>query len=143
MRKRKEKGRKRQLRRGERGFTLIEIMIVVIVLGILAALVVPRFVGRTKEARVTAAKSDIASLCLSVDLFEADTGDYPDDLSELLSDPGVNGWRGPYIKKLSKDPWDNDYTYSPPSGPTGMYTVTCCGEDGSEGTDDDITNSDL
>jgi general secretion pathway protein G len=117
--------------RGESGFTLIEMMLVVIIIGILASMVVPSFVGRSREARVKAAQGDIASLGVALDLFELDKGKYPGSLGELLT-----GQRK-YIKAgtVPKDPWGSEYIYST-SGQG--YALKSRGPDGVEGTDDDI-----
>ncbi len=126
------------------GFTLIEILIVVIILGILAGLVVPRLAGRTEQARQEAARSDIeGGIALSLDLYEADNGRYPQSLEDLVRKPAdARNWRGPYLKKgIPKDPWGNAYVYRFPGtqNPT-LYDLSSPGPDGQEGTDDDITN---
>ncbi|OGW80663.1 MAG: type II secretion system protein GspG [Omnitrophica bacterium RIFCSPLOWO2_12_FULL_44_17] len=126
------------------GFTLIEVLIVVIILGILASLVVPRLAGRTEEARKQAAQSDIeGGVALALDLYEADLGKYPASLEDLVKKPAdAAKWRGPYLKKgLPKDPWGNAYVYRyPGSQSDGMYDLLSAGSDGEEGTEDDITN---
>jgi general secretion pathway protein G len=87
-------------------------MLVVIIIGVLAAMVMPRLVGRSEQARAAAAKADIESnIATALDLYEMDVGRYPQDLSELMSDKGTSGWRGPYLKKQPKDPWGRDYIY--------------------------------
>jgi general secretion pathway protein G len=117
--------------RGESGFTLIEMMLVVIIIGILASMVVPSFVGRSREARNKAAQGDIASLGVALDLFELDKGRYPGSLGELLTGEQK------YLKAgtVPKDPWGNEYIYS---GSGEAYTLKSRGPDGVEGTDDDI-----
>jgi len=129
--------------RRNRGFTLIEIMLVVIILGVLAAMVVPKLTGRSDEARRSVAKTDIESnLALAIDLYEVDTGAYPTELGDLLLQPGdVSGWKGPYLKKAPKDPWGREYEYRcPGSHNVNSYDLSSKGKDGSEGNDDDITN---
>ena len=126
------------------GFTLIEILIVVIIIGILASLVVPRLAGRTEEARRQAARSDIeGGIALAVDLYDADTGTYPSSVDALVRKPqDVKGWKGPYLKKgLPKDPWGHPYVYRVPgSHNENAYDLFSVGSDGQEGTSDDIVN---
>ena len=122
--------------KAESGFTLIEMMLVVIIIGILASMVVPSFVGRAREARVKAAQGDIANVGVALDLFELDQGRYPSSLSELLTSERK------YIKEagVPRDPWDNEYIYNY-SGQT--YELKSSGPDGIAGTEDDISSSDL
>ncbi|MCX5712168.1 MAG: type II secretion system major pseudopilin GspG [Candidatus Omnitrophica bacterium] len=95
----------------KKAFTLIELMLVVIIIGVLAAMVMPRLVGRSEQARIAAAKADInANIALALDLYEMDNGVYPDSLSQLLQ-KSQNG-KGPYLKRAPKDPWGNDYAYA-------------------------------
>ncbi|MBI4372787.1 MAG: type II secretion system major pseudopilin GspG [Candidatus Omnitrophica bacterium] len=126
------------------GFTLIEILIVVIILGILAALVVPRLAGRSEEARIAAAKADIdGGLSLALDLYEADNGRYPKQLEDLIREPSeAKNWKGPYLKKgLPKDPWSQPYVYRFPGARNPkMFDLFSLGPDGQEGSADDIVN---
>lgn len=127
----------------KKGFTLIEIMLVVIILGVLAAMVVPRLTGRSDEARRSVAKTDIESnLALALDLYETDTGTFPSTLDDLLSAPSdVTSWRGPYLKKKPLDPWGKSYLYKYPGDHNeDSYDLYSAGRDGTEGTQDDITN---
>ena len=127
----------------KKGFTLIEIMLVVIILGILAAMVVPKLTGRSDEARRSVAKTDIQSnLALAIDLYEVDIGEYPSSLDDLMHAPSqVSGWKGPYLKKLPLDPWGRSYIYKfPGSHNTDGYDLASMGKDGVEGGEDDITN---
>lgn len=127
------------------GFTLIEIMLVVIILGVLAAMVVPRLTGRSDEARRSVAKTDIESnLALAIDLYEVDTGAYPDSLEDLLRSPsGSTNWKGPYLKKKPLDPWGRQYVYRyPGQRDQDGYDLSSMGKDGVEGGNDDVTNWD-
>lgn len=126
------------------GFTLIEILLVVIIIGILVSLVAPKLAGRSEEARVQAAKADIdGGVSLALDLYEVDNGRFPDKLTDLVTKAsGADNWRGPYLKKgMPKDPWGNEYIYNYPGShnPSG-YDLFSKGPDKQEGTDDDITN---
>ena len=130
--------------RNEKGFTLIEMLLVVIILSTLAAMIVPRFTGRAEEARVAAARADIhAHLASALDLYELDNGTFPASLDALLTDPGnAKKWRGPYLKqrKNLNDPWGRPYTYRCPGTNNPDYDLSSAGPDGQDGTADDITN---
>ena len=134
-----------------KAFTLIEIMLVVIIIGILVAMVVPNFAGRGEQARRQAAKADIeANLTTALDLYELDNGRYPtteQGLNSLIekptSTPAPTNWNGPYLKKKKKipqDPWGRDYVYvSPGVHNTEEYDLSSYGSDGVESADD-VTN---
>lgn len=127
----------------KKGFTLIELMLVVIILGVLVAMVVPRLTGRSEEARRSVAQADIdANISLALDLYELDNGTYPQTLGELLTRSGsAANWRGPYVKKKPADPWGNSYLYKFPGqhNPDG-YDLSSPGRDAKEGGNDDVTN---
>jgi len=125
------------------GFTLVEMLLVIVIIGILAGAVAVGLSGRSHEARVSRAKSDLSgSLGLALDMFEQDVGRYPTDeegLDSLESDPGVANWNGPYLKKgLKPDPWGSDYVYAIDESDSSGYSLRSAGPDGQEGTEDDI-----
>jgi len=126
----------------KKSFTLIELMLVVVIIGVLASLVVPRLAGRADRAREGAAKADVeANLPSAIDMFEMDTGKYPATLDDLLQQPsGLTNWRGPYLKKSPLDPWGKPYQYKAPGDHNKDYDLWSQGKDGSSGTDDDIKN---
>ena len=134
--------------RGQRGFTLLEIMVVVVILGILAALVVPKIISRPDEARVIAAKQDIASLMQALKLYRLDNQRYPtteQGLQALLAKPTTApiplNWKpGGYIERLPKDPWGNAYQYLYPGihGEIDTFSYGADGAPGGEGNDADI-----
>ena len=129
-------------------FTLIEIMLVVLIIGILAAMAVPRLVGRSQEAKLTATQADIESnISVALDMFELDNGSYPSTdqglvaLVEKPSTAGTSHWKGPYLKKLPKDPWGQNYVYRNPGEKNSeSFDLFSLGPNGIEGDPDDITN---
>jgi general secretion pathway protein G len=130
---------------GSGGFTLIELLLVIAILGVLAALIVPKFAGRTEQAREAAAQSDIATMGTQLDAFEVDNGTYPrgrNGLNDLMIQPrDSQNWRGPYLKELRADPWGNAYIYEyPGKNNENGYDLSSMGADGKANTDDDITN---
>ncbi|MFH1191008.1 MAG: type II secretion system major pseudopilin GspG [Candidatus Omnitrophota bacterium] len=130
----------------KKAFTLIELMLVVIIIGVLSAMVVPRLAGRSEQARIQAAKTDInSSIPLALDLYEMDLGQYPELLDYLKIYPGTGGesWHGPYLKKKPLDPWGRVYIYkSPGEHNQDSYDLYSSGSDGQPGTADDIVNWD-
>jgi len=139
--------------RSERGFTFIEIMVVVAILAILAALVIPRIMGRTDDAKRTAAKVQIRNIEGALQLYKLDNGVYPSTeqgLKALVEKPSVGvipkKWKiGGYLPKLPEDSWQNPYKYLSPSQ-KGDYEIISLGTDGEvggEGINADITNWNL
>ena len=140
---------RRRIFSSEGGFTLVELLTVLVILGVLAALVLPKFTGRTEEARVTAAQTQITTFGTALDAFEVDTGSYPrgqDGLQQLIVQPSdINNWRGPYLKSdIPTDPWGHAYIYDYPGkiNPSG-YDIRSAGPDGQTGTTDDIVNASI
>jgi len=136
--------------RFRRAFTLIELLLVMVILAVLAALVIPRFAGRSEEAREKAALTQIKSLFgTALDVYEADNGTYPSTAQGLdalrvqpSSAPEPKHWKGPYLKgDVPLDPWGNPYAYRSPGNMNATgYDLSSSGPDGREGTEDDITN---
>src|SRR5437867_12975782 len=134
----------RDIRR--RAFTLIELLLVLVILGILAAIVVPKFSGRTEQARQTAALSQIATFGTALDAFEVDNGYYPkgkNGLVDLVQAPrDAQSWRGPYLKsEIPMDPWGHPYTYECPGKHNpSSYDLMSMGPDGRANNEDDVCN---
>lgn len=139
--------------KNEQGFTLIELLVVMVILGILAGLIVPRFMERPEEARRVKAKLQIENLENALKLFKIDNGFYPSTeqgLAALVQKPETGrvtrNWReGGYLEKgvIPKDPWDNDFKYLNPgvhNRDFDLWSMGPDGEDGGEGKDADVTN---
>ena len=132
-----------QKRKSARGFTLVEMLLVVTIIGILAALVIPRIVGVSDKSRITATVSDInGGLKSALGRYEVDVGSYPRTLQDLVVPPSNSKrWQGPYLEKLSNDQWGNPYIYTYPGKHSqNSYDLFSAGPDGKEGTEDDITS---
>ncbi|RQW28095.1 type II secretion system protein GspG [Rhodobacteraceae bacterium CH30] len=137
-------------RRKQGGFTLIEIMVVIVILGILAALVVPKVMSRPDEARAVAAKQDINAMSQALKLYRLDNTRYPSSeqgLKALSEKPTVaplpKNWKpGGYLERLPMDPWGNPYQYASPGthGEVDIWSLGADGEPGGEGVDGDIGN---
>ena len=128
------------------GFTLVEIMVVVVILGILAVLIVPRVLGRSDEARQAAAKHDIATIMQSLKLYRLDNGRYPTNdqglqalVTKPSSAPAPSNWK-PYLDKVPKDPWGNTYQYLSPGvhGEVDVFSLGADGQPGGTGADLDV-----
>lgn len=136
-----------------RGFTLIEIMVVVVIMGILAALVVPKLMGRTDDARIVAAKQDIATMMGALKLYKLDNMHYPSTeqglqalIAKPTSGPSAKGWKtGGYVDKLPKDPWGNAYQFLSPGikGEVDIFSLGADGLPGGSGNDADIGSWEL
>ncbi|MEM7390840.1 MAG: type II secretion system major pseudopilin GspG [Verrucomicrobiota bacterium] len=126
---------------GKQGFTLIEILLVVAIIGILAALAAPKLTGKAQKAKITAASVDIKNIGTALDLYELDMGAYPPSLQALIANPGGGEqWNGPYLKSgMPKDPWKRDYIYS--NGGQAGYSLKSLGPDGVD-SGDDVSNKD-
>jgi general secretion pathway protein G len=137
----------------QHGFTLIELMVVLVILGVLAALIVPKVMDRPDEARVLAARQDIGTLTQALKLYRLDNMRYPSTeqgLRALVAKPDLapvpNNWKGGgYLDKLPNDPWGNAYQYLNPgrNGEIDVYSLGADGRSGGEGNDADIGNWNL
>lgn len=132
------------------GFSLIEIMVVVVILGILASIVVPKIISRPDEARLVKAKQDVLAIQNALDLYKLDNGIYPSTDQGLLSlvekptnNPIPNNWK-PYLKSVPKDPWGRDYLYLNPGqhGDVDVFTLGATGQPGGTGNNAEIGNWD-
>ena len=133
-------------RRASRGFTLLELMVVVVIIGVLAALIAPNVIHHAEEAKVTAAKSDIANIMSALKLYKLDNGRFPtgdQGLDALVNKPTTgpvsSSWK-PELDSLKKDPWGNPYLYANPGahGEIDVFSNGADGQPGGEGTDADL-----
>ncbi|MEM9301830.1 MAG: type II secretion system major pseudopilin GspG [Pseudomonadota bacterium] len=130
-----------------RGFSLIEILVVLVILGLLAGLVLPNVYSRLSGAKSKAAKTQIVVIQNGVDGFMLDVGRLPNSLNELVEAPGdAEFWNGPYVRKQAlKDPWQQEWVYRKPGQGGAAYDILSYGEDGSpggEGNNRDVSNAD-
>jgi general secretion pathway protein G len=141
--------KRRRQRRGEEGFTLVEMLVVITIIGMIMALVGPRVLNYLSESRVKAAKIQIQSFSSALDLFYLDAGRFPtgsEGLSALVRPvSGVSSWNGPYLKggNVPNDPWGNPYVYKQPAE-RAPYEIRSFGSDGQEGgtgTSADLTSA--
>ncbi len=130
------------IKRSKKGFTLIELMLVVIIIGALVAMVMPRMAGRSEQARTQAAQADIsANIATALKLYELDNGSFPsaeEGLDALMDKPGsARNWNGPYIEKKPLDPWGREYQYKKPGTHRPHdYDLYSLGKDGQVSADD-------
>ena len=124
-------------RKNARGFTLVELLLVLVILALIGGLVLPNIIGKAEGAKVKAAGSQISRLAMAVESFYLDTGTTPDNLDDLVNESGgVEGWNGPYVKPSSlKDPWGREYVYNYP-GEHGEFDLYSLGADGQPGGED-------
>jgi general secretion pathway protein G len=126
------------------GFTLIEILLVVVIIGALSSMILPRLVGRSEQAKVSVAKADInTNIATALKLYELDNGFFPtteQGLQALLSKPAISplpsNWNGPYIERKPIDPWGRSYVYVSPGQHRPDYDLSSLGKDGKESNDD-------
>jgi len=124
---------------GRGGFTLVEVLLVVVILGILAGVVVGTFAKKQKGAMIRATRASIAAICTQVDLYEVDTGRFPPSLQSLIQNDGAPNWDGPYLKGgMPADSWGTAFQYQVRGEKD--YTVSSAGPDLQHGTGDDITS---
>jgi len=127
-------------------FTLIELLLVLVILGILAAVIVPKFAGRPEQARKSRAQTDVKNIETALDMFETDNGRFPsaeEGLQALITQPGsLSNWHGPYLKGVgAKDPWGNPYVYRYPGTQNANgYDLYSTGQDGKDSSGNEINN---
>ena len=126
------------------GFTLVELLLVLVILALIGGLVLPGIIGKAESAKAKAAASQVSRLAMAVESYYLDTGTTPDSLEDLVNEPGdAPGWNGPYVKASSlKDPWGREYEYTYP-GEHAEFDIVSLGADGQpggEGKNADLTN---
>jgi general secretion pathway protein G len=139
------KGLRKNLK-NKKGFTLVELLVVMVIIGLLAALVAPRLFPKLGKGKQAAAKAQIELLGQALDQYRLDVGSYPstqEGLQALMTNPGVEKWDGPYLKKnLPMDPWGHPYVFESPGthGEYDLYSYGRDGKSGGEGEDKDVFN---
>lgn len=135
---------RREAARRQGGFTLVELLLVLVILALIAGLVLPSIIGQAEGAKAKSASSQISRLSMAVETYYLDTGNTPERLEDLVNDPGDHaGWNGPYVKEaLLKDPWGRAYEYESPGehGEFDIFSYGADGQQGGEGTDADVTS---
>ena len=127
------------------GFTLIEILVVVMILGLLISLAAPRIIGRTDDARVVKAMADMRAIEEALDLYRLDTGSYPGtELGlEVLVEPGLEGRSGGYLERVPLDPWNSPFLFASDGREYVLQSLGADGEEGGDGVDADIDSRDF
>ncbi len=139
--------RRASIAQHQAGFTLIEVLLVLIILVIMGSLALNVFTGAQDQAEINVAKTQVNFIRGSIDRYRLDMRDYPSKLEDLWEEPSdsddAEKWTGPYVEKLRDDPWDNEYQYTAEGKKnTDKYDFWSYGPDGKNGTDDDIGNWD-
>jgi general secretion pathway protein G len=119
------------------GFTLIEVLLVVVIIGMLASIIVPRLGGRSREAQITAAGADIAGISIAIEMYEVDNLQWPSSLEALVTETSEKNWHGPYLDEVPIDPWGNPYHYKQEGN---GFELRSAGPNETFGDSDDITN---
>jgi general secretion pathway protein G len=136
---------KKVILKNKKAFTLVELMLVVIIISILAAMVIPRLTGRSEEARKGVAKADVdLNIATALKLYELDNGAFPtteEGLDALMAAPSsAKNWKGPYLEKKPMDPWGTAYRYKSPGTHRTDFDLYSTGRDSVDGNDDDVNN---
>ena len=135
----------RKRHRQVQGFTLVELMVVIVIIGILAGVVVVNYTGRTEKAIEARVKTDFKSIQDAIEMFKTDTGQYPEKLEDLMTNPGLDRWSGPYLRRDPLDYWERMYVYEMLGEGTYPYELKTYGADGNpggEGENKDYSNLD-
>jgi len=128
----------------QKGFTLIEMLVVTAILGMLSVMIIPRYGTRIEESKIATTQITMQLTADALDIFAFDTGAYPEELIDLLEDPDVPNWQGPYFRwmKMPKDAWEQLFEYKSPGDENPDYDLWSIGADEESETNDDITNWD-